>query len=273
MDGFSIVIPVRFASGAAKFCYETLKKHSKLDHEYIFVCDRFTSWQHYKWLQENNIFYYENGAVNWYANMNYGASKATKEYIAFFQDDLLVSQDWDINLAKYLNHNVILTPTYLQGWQIQHDFGFTEIDNKHTQDDFRMDEFNAYCKEYSKEGMTPDIHGFFPEVIARDTFFKLGGYTTFTKAEKRHIHHEDFLKWRLHNNGGGDFVVNSSFAYHFPNIFRDHPPLYGLEINQQGAHYPLVCKKCGYETAGDTLSEEETNTAGYWGYYVCSKCR
>jgi len=275
MDGFSVIIPTRYTSGALKFCYETLKKHSKLEHEYIIICDIYTSWQTYKWLQDNEIMYYQANLCNWYALMNLGATKATKEYLAFFQDDLLVSKDWDINMSKYLNHHVILAPTYLQGFEIGNGFGF-ETGSKIgvlTQDDFHMDEFNEYCNINTKEGLIQEIFGHFPEIIAKDTFNKLGGYTTFTWNDDMHIHHEDGLKYRLGCQGGNNFTVKSAFSYHFPNIFRDLTPLYGYYINRGLAHYPLICNKCSIHKAGKEVSYEEMFVAMHKGSWTCQHCR
>lgn len=272
-DGFSLIISTRFSSGALKFCLENLRKHSRLEHEYIIVCDVFASWQTYKYLQENEIFYYQANLCNWYALMNYGAKQATKEYLAFFQDDLIVSKDWDINIKKYLNHSILITPKYLQGFEIGNYFGFDSELKNLTTGDFKIDEFNRYCKEHAREGISEDCWGYFPEIIAKDTFEKLGGYTTFTREEDVHVHHEDGLKYRLRQIGGDYFHANDSFAYHFPNICRDKIPLYGWIINQGQAHYPLICKKCGVKYIGADLSYEETNSALYLGYYICARCR
>lgn len=275
MDGFSVIIPTRYTSGALKFCYETLKKHSRLEHEYIIICDIYTSWQTYKWLQENEIMYYEANLCNWYSLMNFGATKATKEYLAFFQDDLLISEDWDINMARYLNHNILLAPTYLQGFEIGNGFGF-ETGSKVgalTQDDFRMNEFNQYCREHAKDGLRSDVFGFFPEVIAKETFDKLNGYTTFTWKDDMHLHHEDGIKYRLSCYGGGNFQVKNVFSFHFPNIFRDRSPLYGYYINRGAAHYPLICNTCGLQQSGAELEYQEVFTAMHTGCWKCNNCR
>lgn len=281
MEGFSVIIPTRYTSAAVKFCYETLKKNSRLDHEYIIVCDMYTSWQTYKWLQENEIMYYEANLCSWYALMNYGATKATREYLAFFQDDLLVSEGWDVNIAKYLNHNVILVPTYLQAHEIGVDFGFLGAKNSKTQEDFRWDEFNQYCKDHTKEQLLPDVFGCFPEVIARDTFNKLLGYTTFTTTLDAHVHHEDGLKWRLGMAGGRDLRVGSSFSFHFANMFRDMVPLYGHHINKENDYIPLVCKKCGVKLMATELLRKDppeamnaaTTKVLYDGFWICNQCK
>ena len=81
IDGFSIVVPTRLTSKSLKMFLKTLKEHSHFKHEIIIVCDIFTSWQVYKFLQENNIFYYQANLCNWYALLNFGAKLATRKYL------------------------------------------------------------------------------------------------------------------------------------------------------------------------------------------------
>ncbi len=268
---FSIILPTRYRSKMMEYFLFSLKRNSIFEHEVIIVCDIFTSWQTYKYLQEHNIFYYQVDYCNWYKMLNFGADKAKNEYLALCQDDVLFGYHWDEPLQRYLHKLNMIAPTFLEHVN-GHYFGSYEKDHVRYLEDFNFDEFDSYCKAHSNAPLHGDVKH--PMIIHKETFNQLGKFTYFTGQERVHLHHEAGFKFRLQQIGGQAFGVGNSFIYHIPNVGYDQNiPRYGYDFYQGPTHIPLECKKCGFKQAGSELTSKELDDAINRGYWICQTCR
>lgn len=267
----SLIVPTRYRSKMLQYFLMSLKRNSAYEHEVIIVCDIFTSWQTYKFLQENNMFYYQVNYCNWYRMLNFGSDKASNEYLALCQDDVLFGYHWDEAISKYLSPMTLVSPTFLEHVN-GHYFGSYDRDGGRHLEDFNFEEFETYCKNHNQEGIHGDVKH--PMIIHRDTFNRLGKFTCFTGADREHLHHESGFKYRLQQIGGCSIAVKNSFVYHIPNCGGDENiPRFGYEFYKDSTHIPLECKHCGVKRPGVDLPRQELDSAINLGYWICQQCR
>lgn len=296
INGYSIIIPTRWTSRSLARLIESIKINSGLKHELIIVCDIFTSWQTYKYLQDNYLWYYQYDSCNYYKNCNYGASKATQEYLVFCQDDTIFAKNWDTNIKKHLNHKDYLTGKMIQGWQINNFFGMDSKDSKI--EDFDIEKFNNYCVSIAQDTKNANLICDHPIFIAKDLFHKCKGFTDFTTHERVHNHHEHGLKVRVREAGGGGFGCGNSFIYHAPRTGMDKvwnynyltnsgyrepiegdrntkslkPDFIPLSVKPRDTHYSVYCSKCNKPFEGRNLDKEELEIAEEKLNFICKEC-
>ena len=279
VNGWSIIVPTRRSSKNLQYFLKSIELNSHFKHEIIILCDLFTSWQTYKFLQENKLWYYQEALCNYYAMFNSGVNKATREYIVLCQDDTILSKNWDINLNKYLNHKTLLTPRTLQGFEIGHYFGVGPESEKSKIENFDFKAFDDYCQANAKNHTSHNWLGYHPMILAKDTFEKAKGFATFTLKEGQHTQHEAGFKYRLAQLGCSLLGIGNSFSYHAPRTGWDEADEYGYHLYQgyaegcKDAHYKVKCSKCGIKREGRTLNIEEVKKLEDTLIWLCEKCK
>ena len=174
-----------------KFVYEEFNKYTKLNEndEFYFVandaCDEVL-----EYLKNNNIPHYIHTNNNeqrkeWYINniyraWNTSAKNAKGDYIIFLNSDMAFSNDWNINLIKYIDDNKCINsrlvergppnglPTMDGGHGIEKNFG-------NNYNDFNSLEFNIYAN-YIKEEKLVSGGLYMPMIIKNDHLKKINYY-------------------------------------------------------------------------------------------------
>jgi len=185
--------------------------------ELVFVSygstDETHSWL-YSLRDDNVITYQEAGKKTFSDTFNKAAELATKEYICFAHNDMIVAPGWLENIEKHLKPNNVVSYTTIEPpifndhqrpGKIIKDYGdeFEGFDNL---------AFKFYCQEKREEYKNQTSEGIsFFMALQREQFLKIGG---FDNKFNPYFSEDDDLIRRLKLLNLNCFTSLDSFVYH-----------------------------------------------------------
>ena len=100
-NGTSILIPSWNNLKYLKPCIESIMKYSGFPHEIIVHVNEGTDGT-IDWLKNNNITYtHTTNNVGVCKAMNQAFKKATKDFIFYFNDDIIALPEWDSRISSF----------------------------------------------------------------------------------------------------------------------------------------------------------------------------
>src|SRR5512133_2258670 len=96
----SIITSVHNQLGMNELFYETLKKYTTLQYELIIIDNNSTDGSAEYFDERADIVIHNKGNYSYPYCQNQGIAKASGEYLAFFNNDILVSPSWDIKIMN-----------------------------------------------------------------------------------------------------------------------------------------------------------------------------
>lgn len=103
----SIITSVHNQLAMNKLFYETLKQNSFLPFELIAIDNNSTDGSREFLKDSADIFIPNNGNYSYPHCQNQGIAVAKHDYLAFFNNDILVSKDWDKKILQIMNDQKI----------------------------------------------------------------------------------------------------------------------------------------------------------------------
>ena len=233
---FSIIIPTLNNLKYLKLCIESIKKHSKFDHEIIPHVNIGTDGT-IEYLKSNNIdFTYTKENSGICKGVNLAAKKSKFNFILYSHDDFYFIPEWDVilkNEIEKLDHiNFYLSGTMVNNGQIDFNCGDTV-------DRFNEDKFLREFKDnnyYDFQGST-----WAPHLIHKEIWNKVGG---FSEEFSPGTGSDPDLNMKLWKLGVRIFKgINDFKVYHFGSIvtrkYKDHPTI-TTETGSKGAKIFLL---------------------------------
>ncbi|MBI2059616.1 MAG: glycosyltransferase [Nitrospirae bacterium] len=179
-SGYTLVIPTLRAAPELRLCLGSLRKNSRLDHEYAVVVDVdrpgivdeavlavLNEFGISPLIAERNI--------GPYAGWNRGAAASSRKWICFLTDDQYFAPDWDspfvphLQRGKMFSSTLVESGTYLVGPDnLEADFGVCA-------EDFDEAGFLGFVRQVATNQMISGGH-FIPLLIHRDDFTKVGAF-------------------------------------------------------------------------------------------------
>jgi glycosyltransferase involved in cell wall biosynthesis len=211
---FSIVIPSWNNLEFLKLCVDSLRKHSKFDHEIIVHLNEGTDGS-LQWVKEQGIKYtYSQKNVGVCMSVNHLFAKAKHEWVLYMNDDMVAAPGWDVALAEAIKSTdtdlAVYFGTLIQPENngnetiIKQDFGREPVT-------FDETKFVAQCmadKRGDVEGRASQ-----PTLVSKKWWSMLGGYSMeFSPG----MSSDDDLLMKFWVAGCRNFrIVGASRFYHF----------------------------------------------------------
>ena len=267
----SLIIATRWASDVLRLCIKSIRENAVYsDNELIVIAD-LPSWQTIKVLQEAQQRYYTVPYGHLFMSYNEGARRATKEYFAFANDDMIFGPCWDEALMEIMKEPHTLGSLYRMERNTGYDmFGYDGKDPK----TFDYDKFCTYVAKNSSEKME-STHAA-PTTCLAKYFWKVRGFTFHTG----HGHgHENQLEKRLTIQCGVyPRRTSLSAIYHFGaagNQDQLQENLWGQEAQYCYRSGLLICDRCRVqrEGFGGDEASKDAETVKVRGYWMCENCR
>lgn len=215
--GTSILIPSWNNLKYLKPCIESIMKYSEFPHEIIVHVNEGTDGT-IDWLKNNNITYtHTTNNVGVCKAMNQAFKKATKDFIFYFNDDIIALPEWDSRILSFckkcnIDENSCISSTMIEPegnnpcFLAPYDFG-RNIEN------FKLDEIINKLSDLRK--LKPHTNGstWPPNVIHRKLWESIGGYSE--EFSPGFGSDPDLCK-KLYDIGIRKFIgVGDSLVYHF----------------------------------------------------------
>jgi len=291
----SLIIATKYASPLLDLCLRSAKENSIYeDNEIIVVPDNPTS----KTIQVLEYFkqrYYCVSTGNLFMNYNYGAKKATKEYLSFINDDVAFGPRWDIAIMSLMRRPNIMGSLPRLEPNTGYNFGYSDKLG------WKSFDYKSFC-DFITENWSSDIHHQhgFPTVIRKKDFWRVGGFTYHTgHAHGHELQMQRRLKEILKINA---LMTMQSGIFHFGqasnidnqlDLWKECITLEEmgkknefsfpceLKINGRAERFYdyrtglLVCKRCNIHKQGFDSDEKafEAETIKIRGSWYCEKCR
>ena len=185
------------------------------------------------WLKEQGLDYVYEEHHGMYHGYNEAASRASGEYLALGQEDMVVAPNWDRNLLKYAEKHRLLAIRFVEpGWG---SFPPT-MDFGKTFDTFDERGFMDYAESISQDKLIPWI-GIGTSLFSRELFQEVGCYDE--NYDPYGIGDSDLWVTIKTRHPEVEFLrCESSIIYHFQSKSRLH---FGEEeakrINERTAAY------------------------------------
>jgi hypothetical protein len=142
-------------------------------------------------------------------NINEMFEFASNEIVSYLQSDMVICKDYDAEVLKHLEPNMILCSTRIEpplhgnsGEKITYDFG---LDPK----EFNLDGFTKYAEEQKQEKITE--YFFAPFTLYKDTWNSIGGHDTIFRRSRE----DSDILTRLVLNNTKIIQVWNALVYHF----------------------------------------------------------
>jgi len=258
----SIVLVTKSAHKYLELCLKSLEKNSVYDNELVIVCDQ-PSWQTLKLLQERNIQYYLTNFNHFFMACNFGAKKASREYVGFINDDVYLGPGWDGAIEEVLHPDILACVTNINpvnGPRFGYGGELRDLSK------FDISAFEDYCLK-NRSGKV-DSFFWMPLVVNKKVFLDFGGFTYYnSQAHGHEIQLENRIKWA----GGIVVTSNRSFLFHFGNVGNDDKMSADYRFYYKGF---FGCSMCGkivqnseYLDSGPVVEFIQIN-----GYWLCDDC-
>lgn len=285
-SNMSFVLATRWASEQLGQTLRVLATNSHLSNELVLVCD-CPSWETVRLLDEMGLPYHIVEFGHYFLSCNFGAKVASRDYVGFLQDDVIVGPGWDQAIESVAGENTIACVPMIDGIGIQAMpnynlpsmpgaertpgidiaplIGFNPEDRS-----VDVEKFSEWCRINSN----PNIFdlGCLPYLMPREAFLT----DPFLCHGPQGWGHEiDMItRWVARS-----YTVRCSFAsytYHrgTNGASTDSPVRSGERLNECFRGGVRYCKNCGSTEDGFPVSEnEEYRAAAISGEYRCANCR
>lgn len=200
-----------------KLLFESLKQNlSTLEHEIVVFVDSdnqgTTEWL----LEQKQIFLNLKILKNelpipygYQRNINEMFRFASNEIVSYLQSDMVICKNYDIEVLKHLQPNMILCSTRIEpplhgnsGEKITYDFG---LDPK----EFNLEAFTQYAEKQKQEKITE--YFFAPFTLYKDVWNSIGGHDTIFRRSRE----DSDILTRLVLNNTKIIQVWNALVYHF----------------------------------------------------------
>lgn len=302
-NSLSVILPVRWDSILLTHWLDMYEHYSELPNELIIVADQPT-WETLRVLQIRRLKYYLTETSNFYENLNYGSTFATKDYICFMHEDFHFSPGWDRNILRRMTKNA---------WGGAFKLGVSDSDPlRHAGSHFCKKDgdissfdfiaWENYCVKRSIDRIAPGHPLIY--TFAHETFDKIYGFgvSPFSEPCGGHIHHEAATWMRLAAIGGIRWEACDAFCLHYKFKgaldLQNHAildPPYVADFGRKFQPWPDIrnpghcnhwcgiirCRDCratcdpvydfgGYPACQTNFERQKIVLRGYW---LCEKCR
>lgn len=178
--GFALVIPTLRAAPELRLCLSSLRKNSRLDHEWIVIVDvdepGRPDGEVLKVLEEFAVRpLIATTNIGPYAGWNSGARQSSREWICFMTDDQYFAEGWDTTLERHLEPGRMISSTlvesgaYLVGPDnLEADFGVCA-------EEFDAPGFEAFVERVAVDDLIPGGH-FIPLLVNRTDYEQIGAF-------------------------------------------------------------------------------------------------
>jgi GT2 family glycosyltransferase len=200
-----------------KLLFESLKQNlSTLEHEVVVFVDSdnqgTTEWL----LEQKEIFPSLKILKNelpipygYQRNINEMFEFASNEIVSYLQSDMVICKDYDLEVLKHLEPNMILCSTRIEpplhgnsGEKITYDFGLDP-------EGFNLETFTQYAENQKQENITE--YFFAPFTLYKDVWNSIGGHDTIFRRSRE----DSDILTRLVLNGTKIIQVWNALVYHF----------------------------------------------------------
>jgi hypothetical protein len=200
-----------------KLLFESLKQNlSTLEHEIIVFIDSdnqgTTEWLLDQKQTFSNLKILKNELpipYGYQRNINEMFEFASNEIVSYLQSDMVVCKNYDIEVLKHLEPNMILCSTRIEpplhgnsGEKITYDF---DLDPE----GFNLKSFTQYAEEQKQEKITE--YFFAPFTLYKDTWNSIGGHDTIFRRSRE----DSDVLTRLVLNNTKIIQVWNAIVYHF----------------------------------------------------------
>lgn len=271
----SVIIGTKYASDVLEKCLNNFFRNSDFSNEVIIVCND-PSWQTIKLLQERHLRYWNVHFNHAFMAVNFAAELATRKYVSFFADDILVGPGWDSALSEIVDDGVMGSLALIDGSAIRNEryrVGNSLIFGKLIAPEIGYDpqtafiddqKFDSWCKENSMDRI--ESFAWPPLAINRLDFLQ----DKFCFHGPHPSGHEINLANRYMKDGWKVKTSYKSFIYHIGHMGnRD-----GMtEQGNQFEHGLLICRSCGLYKEGIYEGYPDYKPTYETGYWLCESCR
>lgn len=259
----SIVLVTKSAHKYLDLFLKSYEKNSRCNNELIIVCDQ-PSCQTLKLLQEKNLSYWLTNYNHFFMACNFGAKKATREYVGFLNDDIYLGPGWDEAIEEIIAPDILaclwnITP--LDGPNFGYDRAMRDISK------FDAGAFEEFCIKNRSDRI--GSYFWMPLVIKKDVFFNFGGFTYYNHQGHGH---EIELENRMKRAGGRVKTSCRSFLFHFGSVGNHDMMPYIGNFYYDGF---FGCSACGkIEKNPEKLdSGPVVNFIQKNGFWLCDDCK
>lgn len=274
----SVVLITKCASSALDRCLNSIYRNSYFSNELIIVCNN-PSWQTVRLLQERHLQYWIVPFEHLFIAWNFGAELATRKYISFLHDDILVGPGWDSAALSIAGDGILGSIAHISGLEvIRSDFQIGNsgiFGGKDTTSEIGYDpgtmsvddqKFDLWCKKKSRDLIEgyywpPYIHNrldFLKDEFSFHAYYRLGHEIDFENRYKRD-------GWKVKTS-------YRSFIFHF-GATGNTDNLPAEYFGGQLTNGVRICTSCGIHVEGVNSDHPDYVLAHKAGYWLCEKCR
>lgn len=273
----SVILVTKYASTALDRCLNSIFRNSDFSNEVIIICDN-PSWQTIRLLQEKHLQYWVVHFTHAFMGFNFGIEFATRKYVSFLIDDLVVGPGWDSAALKIAEDGILGSIAFIDGMAILDDnyqIGNSGIFSKKIISDIGYDletrfiddkKFDSWCRKMSNDL----IEGFYwpPWIHPRSDFLK----DRFCFHSPQYMGHEIDFENRHKRDGWKVKTTYRSFIYHMSKCGnRDN--LSKEYCTGQFINGLRICNSCGMMQEGIPGNDPEYILVHQAGYWLCKQCR
>jgi len=273
----SVVLVTKYASLALENCLNSLLRNSDFSNEVIIICNN-PSWQTVKLLQERHLQYWIVNFEHCFMAWNLGAELATRKYISFLSDDMVVGPSWDSAALSIAGDGILGSLAFIDGVALlneQYQIGSSGIFGKNIAEAIGYDpdtrhvndqRFDSWCRKNA----TDKIEGYYwpPCIHIRSDFLK----DKFCYHGSHKLGHEIDFENRHKRCGWRVKTAYRSFIYHVGNAGnRDGLP--EEYCTGQFFNGVRICASCGLYEEGVKGDHPDYILAHQAGYWLCEECR
>lgn len=273
----SVVLVTKFASSALENCLNSLFRNSDFSNEVLIICNS-PSWQTVKLLQERHLQFWILNSDHCFMAFNLGAELATRKYISFLTDDMVVGPRWDSVALSIAGDGILGSLAFIDGVALlneQYQIGSSGIFGKniaeaigYNPDTRYVDDqkFDLWCKKNSMD----KIEGYYwpPWIHIRSDFLK----DKFCYHGLHKYGHEIDFENRHKRYGWKVKTAYGSYIYHVRDAGnRDNLP--EEYCKRQFFNGVRICASCGLYEEGIKPEHPEYIRVHQAGYWLCEQCR
>ena len=282
MSGISFIISTRYASEILELQLISLEYSKNFDNELKIICDN-PSWQTLKLLQDRNLIhgkdYYIVNHGHLDQNLDWGVSKATKDYICLTPDDIIFCKDYDKIMMKAMENSQkrIVTPLYFVGntaGPMLRNYGYPKWKYFINPNDSRKGtgfDFDRFFNEPKPDGSYARYCGSCPvQIMHKEAYQKIGGLTFCSPHAQGH---EIEMMTRSSFYGIEKYIAKDALAFHMGTIGNTDAQNTAMGISR--GHFK--CSICNHLdlSVGDSehFGTERGRIALETGFYLCECCK
>lgn len=280
MTGISFIISTRYASEILEIQLKSLEYSKNLDNEFKIICDN-PSWQTLKLLYDRNLMHHKDYYIVSHGhldqNLDWGVSKATKDYICLAPDDIVFCKDFDLLISETMedSKNRIVLPYYFVGntsGVMFRDYGFPKLSyvaygrqgNGFDLDKFFNEEIPSINYMFNYCGSSP------VQIMHKSVYEKIHGLTFCSPHAQGH---EIEMITRAREKYDTEIIISEkAYFFHFGTIGNTDQQNSAMELSKG----KFKCTKCGKLDLSDGNKEHFGTKRGIMalttGMYLCERC-